>query len=92
MSSEPSKNPTYKLHYFNLKALGEPIRMLFAYGGIEFEDIRVESSEWPALKSSMNRKQFYPILVFLIETNFNIWQLLLLFSNANGSNACFGNR
>lgn len=54
MSAQPSENPTFKLRYFNLKALGEPIRMLFAYGGIEFEDIRIESSDWPALKSSMH--------------------------------------
>ncbi|KAF5279374.1 hypothetical protein FQA39_LY05484 [Lamprigera yunnana] len=45
--------PTYKVSYFPLKALGEPIRFLFSYGGIEFEDIRYEFEEWPQLKNKM---------------------------------------
>lgn len=45
--------PTYKFTYFNSKALGEPIRFLFAYGKIDFEDVRIDfATEWPALKSS----------------------------------------
>ncbi|XP_013148280.1 PREDICTED: glutathione S-transferase 2-like [Papilio polytes] len=39
-----------KVTYFNVKALGEGIRMLLAYGGQEFEDIRVERDNWPELK------------------------------------------
>jgi hypothetical protein len=42
--------PTYKLTYFNLKALGEPIRLLLSYGGVEFEDHRIEKEEWAQLK------------------------------------------
>nr|ACP27598.1 glutathione S-transferase [Chironomus tentans] len=45
--------PVYKLHYFNITALGEPIRFLFHYGGIEFEDIRYNSEDWPAVKNNM---------------------------------------
>lgn len=41
-----------KVTYFNVKALGEGIRMLLAYGGQEFEDIRVERDNWPELKPS----------------------------------------
>lgn len=44
--------PAYKLTYFNLTALGEPARMLFKYGGIDFEDVRVEREMWPQLKDS----------------------------------------
>lgn len=50
--STPSKNPTFKLYYFNLRALAEPIRYLFAYGGIAYEDVRVERDDWPKLKPS----------------------------------------
>lgn len=52
MSGQPSENPKFKLYYFNLTALGEPIRLLFAYGDIKYEDIRVEPADWPAIKPS----------------------------------------
>ncbi|KAK2712883.1 hypothetical protein QYM36_011548 [Artemia franciscana] len=41
---------TYKLTYFNLRAKGEPIRLILAYGNIQYEDNRIEFSDWPALK------------------------------------------
>lgn len=44
---------SYKLSYFNLTALGEPIRMLFNYGEINFEDNRFERDDWPNIKPSM---------------------------------------
>lgn len=49
--AEPVKN-TYTLFYFNVKALAEPLRYLFAYGNLEYEDVRVTRDEWPALKPS----------------------------------------
>lgn len=58
MAVEPSENPTYKLHYFNIMGLAEPLRLLFAYGGIEYEDIRVEFEDWPTLKPSMYSLSF----------------------------------
>jgi hypothetical protein len=30
--------------------LGEPIRFLLSYGGVEFEDFRFEFEEWPQIK------------------------------------------
>ncbi|KAF3424359.1 hypothetical protein E2986_07860 [Frieseomelitta varia] len=43
---------SYKLVYFNVMGLGEPIRFLLSYGGVEFEDIRVNhsSEEWANMK------------------------------------------
>lgn len=42
----------YKLTYFNVPALAEPARFLFAYGGIDYEDIRIPRDQWPSLKTS----------------------------------------
>lgn len=56
-----SENPTFTLFYFNVKALAEPIRYLFAYGGQEYEDVRVTRDEWPALKPTMPMGQM-PVL------------------------------
>ena len=43
---------TYKLTYFNLTARAETIRLIFAVGGIKFEDNRIEFSAWGAMKPS----------------------------------------
>nr|WAQ67852.1 glutathione S-transferase [Hyphantria cunea] len=42
--------PKYVYHYFNSKALGEAPRLLFAYGGQEFEDVRYTENTYPAYK------------------------------------------
>lgn len=44
--------PAYKLTYFDVKGAGESIRLLFTYGGIEFEDNRVNKDDWPKIKAS----------------------------------------
>uniref|UniRef100_A0A1B0GKQ7 GST N-terminal domain-containing protein n=1 Tax=Lutzomyia longipalpis TaxID=7200 RepID=A0A1B0GKQ7_LUTLO len=51
--------PNYKVIYFNVKALAEPLRFLLAYGGIEFEDLRVSREEWPTLKSCRANSLFF---------------------------------
>lgn len=42
----------YKLYYFNIKGLGEPIRMMLSYGNIAFEDHRLAPEEWAKQKPS----------------------------------------
>lgn len=44
----------YKLYYFDVRALAEPIRMLLTYGNIEFEDVRVSFADWMKHKDCKN--------------------------------------
>ena len=43
--------PSYKLYYFPARAVGEVVRQIFAYSGVEYEDNRVTHEEWAAFKS-----------------------------------------
>ena len=45
--------PTYKLIYFNARGGAELARFIFAQAGVEYEDVRVERENWPALKPTM---------------------------------------
>lgn len=44
--------PQYKLHYFNFRGRAELARLILKQAGVEFEDVRFERTEWPALKAS----------------------------------------
>lgn len=43
----------YRLIYFNIRGRAEPARLIFAYVGVNYEDVRIKEEEWPALKPSM---------------------------------------
>ena len=40
------------LHYFDVLARGEPLRIILTYAGVEFTDHRIPFEEWGALKTS----------------------------------------
>ncbi|XP_050440184.1 glutathione S-transferase-like [Adelges cooleyi] len=44
---------TYKLTYFNVTALAEPIRFLLSYLNTDFEDYRFDRELWPTIKPTM---------------------------------------
>jgi len=44
--------PTYKLKYFNGRGRGEPIRLIFAYAKVPYEDVRVPREDWPKVKET----------------------------------------
>lgn len=46
-------NSTLKLYYFNLRARGELIRLIFAAGGRAWNDIRIDYARWPEYKPKM---------------------------------------
>jgi len=43
-----------KVLYFNLKARGERVRMIYALAGLEFENILYTSENWPQAKQGKN--------------------------------------
>ncbi|KAK9509722.1 hypothetical protein O3M35_006977 [Rhynocoris fuscipes] len=44
----------YTVTYFDIKGgLGEPIRLILAYMGKEFEDVRIKGEQWPELKKKV---------------------------------------
>lgn len=43
--------PKCKLLYYNRRGRAEPARLMFAEAGVEYEDERFETSEWPKLKA-----------------------------------------
>nr|P27012.1 RecName: Full=S-crystallin 4; AltName: Full=OL4 [Enteroctopus dofleini]AAA29389.1 S4-crystallin [Enteroctopus dofleini] len=45
--------PSYTLHYFNHRGRAEICRMLFAAAGVQYNDRRIESSEWGSMRSKM---------------------------------------
>ncbi|CAG9805032.1 unnamed protein product [Chironomus riparius] len=53
--------PEYKIQYFNVKALAEPLRFLLSYKNIPFDDVRIQKEDWPAIKDTMPMGQM-PIL------------------------------
>uniref|UniRef100_A0A1Y1JWD1 glutathione transferase n=1 Tax=Photinus pyralis TaxID=7054 RepID=A0A1Y1JWD1_PHOPY len=55
--------PVYKLMYFPVKGIAEPIRFLLSYGNIEFEDHRFERENWPQIKPTTPFGQA-PVLEF----------------------------
>lgn len=51
----------YTLTYFDIPAVGEPIRLLLLLGKFEYEDRRVEFKEWPEMKPTTKWGQL-PVL------------------------------
>jgi len=44
-------NPKIKLTYFDIEGVAEAVRLAFILAGIEFEDDRIQMSQWSELKS-----------------------------------------
>lgn len=63
---------TYKLTYFNVRGLAEPIRFLLSYMDIDFEDVRVDKEQWPSVKPGMFCFKRKSILLSVIATSINV--------------------
>ncbi|XP_067009016.2 glutathione S-transferase-like [Anabrus simplex] len=44
---------SYKLIYFNARGKAEHIRFIFAYAGIDYEDVRITKEQWSERKEGM---------------------------------------
>jgi prostaglandin-H2 D-isomerase / glutathione transferase len=55
----------YKLFYFNVKALAEPIRFMLSYGNLEFEDNRISKEDWPKHKDCKKIEKSQALLITL---------------------------
>jgi glutathione S-transferase len=83
-----NKNPTHVgkpivLHYFNIRARAEPIRLLLAHKAIQYTDHRIEFPEWPALKDTFETKQL-PCLKIDGKKLFDTLSILRYLSQKNG--------
>lgn len=65
----------YKLTYFNMKALAEPIRLIFAYAEVPYEDNRIERDQWPEHKASKWRL----LLNSKISKNISVKSIIIMF-------------
>lgn len=68
--------PVYKIHYFNLKGRAELARLILSQAGVEFEDVRFERSEWPALKASKYHSMqinMKTVLFNLLRSGYIVW-------------------
>ncbi|XP_059491097.1 glutathione S-transferase-like [Neocloeon triangulifer] len=62
-AEENNKMPETKLTYFGLTGLGEGIRYLLTYAGVDFEDLRITREEFATLKEKYPLGQV-PVLEF----------------------------
>ncbi|VDM55247.1 unnamed protein product [Angiostrongylus costaricensis] len=44
---------SYTLHYFDARGRAEPIRLIFAYYNIIYEDNRISKDDWPKYKAEI---------------------------------------
>lgn len=45
--------PKYTLHYFDIDARAELIRLILAYGDIDHKEILHKSEDWPEVKGNL---------------------------------------
>ena len=56
---------SYKLTYFAVRARAESTRLAFAFGGVQYEDIRLEmgSGEWSKMKEGKHLSVWWAVVI-----------------------------
>lgn len=66
-SNHYSTMPVYKLTYFPVKALAEPIRFLLNYGGVDFIDDRFDRDNWPNIKPGIFHSTIHNVVIKVLD-------------------------
>ena len=45
--------------YFNITGLGEPVRFMLAFCGVDFDDYRMDKDEWEYKKAGLYTNYFF---------------------------------
>ena len=61
---------SFKLVYFDARARGELSRLLFAAGGVKYEDKRIKFEDWPKVKPS---KSYVNLSVITVTCHTRLW-------------------
>lgn len=72
-----NKMPSYKVTYFAIKGLGEPIRFILSQAGVDFVDDRVETSDWPKIKPSKSCRNYNFILHCIFKIHVELLPLVV---------------
>jgi len=77
----------YRLVYFDVRGLGEPIRMIFHYEGVEFQDTRLTMDEWADYKQKSRMGMLPELKVdnkFVLSQSYTIARFLASQFGLNG--------
>ena len=70
--------PKYTLHYFQVPARGEFIRIIFNHAGVEFQDLTFPAKEISKIKDDGKNAIFIPAGIYLLKVNNRICSKLTI--------------